>query len=142
MIRRWALDVECSAFSSAGLVQWPESVGGRTFSLKEHGCKMQGGHVIIADWPVQFRPADAPLLEEALRKAATIDVDEVPARVFTAEHLAAIALRTGRSKDKARRLQFIEARALNSEKFQAIIKRHGLSDGWERFQKQFDNNER
>jgi hypothetical protein len=110
--------------------------------LKEHGCKMQGGHVIIADWPVQFRPADAPLLEEALRKAATIDVDEVPARVFTAEHLAAIALRTGRSKDKARLLQFIEARALNSEKFQAIIKRHGLSDGWERFQKQFDNNER
>jgi hypothetical protein len=108
--------------------------------LKRRGCKMEGGHIVIADWPVQFLPADAPLLEEALREAATIDVDEVPARVFTAEHLAAIALQTGRSKDKARLLQFIEARALNSEKFEAIIRRHGLSAKWERFQKQFHAN--
>ena len=41
-------------------------------------------------------------VEEALADAVTVDVDGTPARVFTAEHLAAVALQTGRAKDKAR----------------------------------------
>ncbi len=68
--------------------------------LKARGCTMQNEFVVIADWPVQFLPATSPLLEEALRDAATIDVDGVPACVFTAEHLAAIALQTGARKTK------------------------------------------
>lgn len=36
-------------------------------------------------------------------------MEEVPTRVFSAEHLACIALETGRPKDKARLLQFMEA---------------------------------
>jgi len=48
-------------------------------------------------------------------------------RVFTAEHLAAVALQTGRAKDKARLLQFIEAGVLDSDRFQAILTRHGLT---------------
>jgi hypothetical protein len=39
-------------------------------------------------------------------------------RVFTAEHLAAIALQTGRSKDKLRLLQFVESGVLDAAKFQ------------------------
>ena len=42
------------------------------------------------------------------------DVEGTPARVLTAEHLAAIALQTGRAKDKARLLQFIESGALDT----------------------------
>jgi len=52
------------------------------------------------------------------------------ARVFTAEHLAAIALQTGRAKDKARLLQFIESGTLDAARFQAILSRHGLTAAW------------
>jgi hypothetical protein len=76
-------------------------------------------------------------VEEALREAVTVDVDGVPARVFTAEHLAAIALQTGRAKDKARLLQFVEAGALEAERFQAILARHGLVDRWGEFERTF-----
>jgi hypothetical protein len=58
-------------------------------------------------------------------------------RVFTAEHLAAIALQTGRAKDKARLLQFIEAGALDAARFQTIVARHGLVERWRQFQQQF-----
>jgi hypothetical protein len=107
--------------------------------LKQFGCKMEGEYIVIGGWPVQFLPADAPLLEEALAQAVESDVEGTPARVFTAEHLAAIALQTGRAKDKARLLQFIETGALDSERFQAIITRHELVDAWKKFERQFLN---
>ena len=105
--------------------------------LKQFGCKMEGEYIVIGEWPVQFLPADAPLLEEALAQAVESDVEGNPARVFTAEHLAAIALQTGRTKDKARLLQFVETGALDSERFHAIIARHDLVDAWKKFERQF-----
>jgi hypothetical protein len=105
--------------------------------LKERGCAMDGEYVVIAGWPVQFLPADTPLLYEALQDAVEMDVDGTPTRVFTAEHLAAIALRTGRAKDKARLLQFIEAGAVDSGRFQAILSQHNLTDRWAQFERQF-----
>ena len=78
-----------------------------------------------------------PLIEEALAQAVEKDVAGTPARVFTAEHLAAIALQTGRAKDKARLLQFIESAAFDPPRFQAILSRHGLQQAWQRFEKQF-----
>jgi hypothetical protein len=59
------------------------------------------------------------------------------ARVFTAEHLAAIALQTGRAKVKTRLLQFIEADVLDLARFLTIITRHDLQGAWLRFEKQF-----
>jgi hypothetical protein len=92
---------------------------------------------VIAGWPVQFLPAANALVEEALAQAVERDVAGTPVRVFTAEHLAAIALQTGRARDKARLLQFIESGALDPEQFQAIIARHGLAEAWRRFENQF-----
>jgi hypothetical protein len=77
------------------------------------------------------------LVEEALTLAVEKNVAGTPVRVFTAEHLAAIALQTGRAKDKARLLQFIEDGVLDSAGFQAIITRHGLVAAWQRFEQQF-----
>jgi hypothetical protein len=107
--------------------------------LKARGCAMEGEYVMIADWPVQFLPGETPLLEEALREAVNKDVDGTPARVFSAEHLAVIALQTGRAKDKTRLLQFIEAGGLDNSRFQDIISRHGLTSTWNRFKQQFLN---
>ena len=105
--------------------------------LRHQDCTVDGEYVIMAGWPVQFLPCAGSLLEEALDQTVEQDVDGVPARVFTPEHLAAIALQTGRGKDKARLLQFIEADALNKEKFREIAARHGLLDRWNQFEQQF-----
>lgn len=105
--------------------------------LKARGGTMQGEYIVIAGWPVQFLPPTGPLVEEALREAVNRDVDGTPARVFTAEHLAAIALQTGRAKDKARVLEFVEGGALDAPRFQSILSRYGLTDAWKRFEKQF-----
>jgi len=105
--------------------------------LRDCGCAMDGEHVVIAGWPVQFLPAGSALVQEALTKAVEKDVEGTPARVFTAEHVAAIALETGRAKDKARVLQFIEAGVLDLDRLQEILTRHGLAGAWEQFERQF-----
>jgi hypothetical protein len=105
--------------------------------LRDRGCTMEGEYIVIAGWPVQFLPAGSPLLQEALAAAVEKDVDGTGARVFTAEHIAAIALDTGRAKDKARVLQFIEAGALDLERLHGIVGRHGLTGHWQQFERQF-----
>jgi hypothetical protein len=94
-------------------------------------------YIVISGWPVQFLPAGSPLLQEALAAAVEKDVDGTGARVFTPEHIAAIALDTGRAKDKARVLQFIEAGVLDLDRLQEIIARHGLTSHWQQFERQF-----
>ncbi len=105
--------------------------------LLAHGCSMKDEYVMIANWPVQFLPPATPLVEEALAQAREVEVDGAPARVFSAEHLAAIALQTGRAKDKARLLKFAEEGALDAPRFQDIVQRHNLVDAWARFERQF-----
>jgi hypothetical protein len=105
--------------------------------LRDRGCAMEGEHVVIAGWPIQFLPGGSALVQEALTKAVEKDVEGTPARVFSAEHLAAIALETGRAKDKARVLQFIEADAIDLDRLQEILTRHGLAGAWQQFERQF-----
>jgi hypothetical protein len=105
--------------------------------LKARGGVMEGEYIVVAGWPVQFLPAASPLTTEALAQAVEKDVEGVSARVFTAEHLAAIALQTDRAKDKARVLQFIESGALDTQKFQAILGRNNLAGHWKKFEQQF-----
>lgn len=107
--------------------------------LKARGARIEGEHVIIAGWPVQFLPPNSPLVEEALAQAVKQEVEAIHTHVFTAEHLAAICLQTGRAKDKARLLQFVEANALDFECFQAIVVRHDLAKAWTKFSDQFLN---
>ena len=105
--------------------------------LKAHGGIMEGEYVVLEQTPVQILPAGTPLVEEALCEAVETDIEGTPVRVFTAEHLAAIALQVGRAKDKARVLQFIEEGALDAARFEAILSRHGLLGQWQIFQRQF-----
>ena len=105
--------------------------------LRDRGCPMEGAYIVIANWPVQFLPAGSGLLQEALAAAVEKDVGGTPACVFTPEHIAAVALETGRAKDKARVLQFVEAGGLDLERLQEILARHGLSSDWEQFERQF-----
>jgi hypothetical protein len=108
--------------------------------LTARGGVIKGEYIVIADWPVQFLPPTSPLVEEALTEAVTMDVEGLPARVFTAEHLAAVALQTGRAKDKARLLQFIESDIMDLTRFLAILTRHALLDRWSAFKQTFLTN--
>ncbi|HWQ68735.1 MAG TPA: hypothetical protein VN494_02060 [Patescibacteria group bacterium] len=43
----------------------------------------------------------------------------------------------GKFKAYARLLQFIEAAAINAEGFQGLVRRHGLLDRWQTFERRF-----
>ena len=105
--------------------------------LTGRGHTARGEHIEIADWPVQFLPPTGPLVEEALAEARTADVDGEPTRVFSAEHLVAIALETGRANDMARILQVLDAGVLDTDRLETIMARHGLAARWASFEKKF-----
>jgi hypothetical protein len=63
-----------------------------------------------------------------------IDFEGVPTRVMTAEHLAAIALQTGRAKDYTRLLAFVESGRLDTTQLTDILTRHHLLEAWTRFE--------
>jgi hypothetical protein len=108
--------------------------------LAARGCQAKGQYIIIADWQVQFLPPGDALGEEALAQAIETQVDDVPTWVMTAEHLVALALQLGRPKDFTRILQFIEAGAIDSDKLDPILARHGLLAKWEKFGDRFLRN--
>ncbi len=102
--------------------------------LLNRGHEAEGDAIVIHGWPVQFLPAESPLLSEAVQQAVTVDFEGVPTRVMTAEHLMAIALQTGRGKDYTRLLTFVESGAADSGKFNDILTRHGLVAAWKKFE--------
>ena len=63
--------------------------------LTAKGCVIEKEHIIIEGWPVQFLPPSDALDEEAVDQAIDTEVEGIRTRVMTAEHLVAIALRTG-----------------------------------------------
>ncbi len=105
--------------------------------LKSRGCEVEAEHVIVGDWPVQFLPASGALELEALAESVATQVEGEKTYVMSAEHLAAIALRTGRPKDFARLLQFLEAGVLDLDKLKLILNRHGLAPKWEQFEQRY-----
>jgi hypothetical protein len=105
--------------------------------LTARGCRVEREYIIIGSWPVQFLPPSDALDEEAIAQAIETDVDGIKTRVMTAEHLVAIALRTGRTKDRIRIEQFIESGTIDAVKLDDVLKRHGLLAKWERLVRQY-----
>jgi hypothetical protein len=107
--------------------------------LAARGYSASGEYLIIESWPVQFLPPTGALVEEAIAQAREADVEGERTFVISAEHLVAIALQTGRAKDKARIIQFVEANVLNRDILLDILNRHNLSERWTRFEQMFFN---
>ena len=105
--------------------------------LKARGATELDEYIVVGDWPVQFLPLADDLGKEAVDQAVTVTVEGVDTRVMTAEHLAAIALRTGRPKDHSRILQFVEQQAVDRARLQTIIERHGLALRWAEFERRY-----
>jgi hypothetical protein len=105
--------------------------------LTARGHRAEKEYIIIGNWPVQFLPPANALVEEVLAQAVATQIENVPTRVMTAEHLTAIALQTGRAKDFSRILQFVESGTLDVNKLDQILARHGLLAKWEEFGHKF-----
>ena len=105
--------------------------------LQTRGYREKGETVAIGDWEVQFIPAYNPLVQEALGAGKIVDLEGTATRVLPAEYLMAIALQTGRSKDFARLIQFLEARVADRARFSEILRRHNLQEKWRTFQDKF-----
>ena len=86
---------------------------------------------------MQFLPPADALDQEALLEAVETSVEGVRTWVMSAEHLIAIALRTGRPRDHVRILQFIEQNAADRTRLQSILGRHGLLSKWEGFESRY-----
>jgi len=93
--------------------------------------------IVIEGWAVQFLPLTTPLVAEALTQAVEIEIKGVPTRVFTKEHLMAICLETGRPKDMARLVQFVQESSPQMTLFAKILERHTLSKAWDTFSARF-----
>ena len=86
---------------------------------------------------MQFLSAGDALEQEALEEAVEFDVEGIPTRVMTAQHLLAIALKTGRPKDFNRILQFLGLGEVNRDKLNRILEKHGLTEKWEKFRQRY-----
>lgn len=106
-------------------------------TLSELGYMPERDAVRIDNYPVQFLPVFNALIAEAVELAATVEIQREPMRVMTAEHLVAIMLDTGRTKDFLRISMFIEQQAINLSQLIAILERHSLTDKWEKNQFRF-----
>ena len=93
--------------------------------LQSRGWQVEGEHLLIGGFPVQFLAAHG-LTEEAVREAERFEFEGVPAKVFRAEHIIAIAASVGRQKDKARIEQMLQQAELDKMRLESILERHHL----------------
>jgi hypothetical protein len=93
--------------------------------LQAQGWEVQREHLLLRGFPVQFLAAGG-LTGEAVREAERIDYEGVPAKVFRAEHIIAIAASVGRTKDKARIEQLLQQADFDKSYLADVLQRHKL----------------
>jgi hypothetical protein len=103
-------------------------------ALRARGYKEKEKEAVrIEGVPVQFLPAYNPLVEEALNHAKDTTYENTPTRILRAEYLMAIALQTGRSKDRERVRILREQAKLDVDLLADILKRHQLEEKWKQW---------
>jgi len=98
--------------------------------LRARGYTEEGECVNIEGVPVQFLPAHNDLLVEAMTEAREVLYEQTPTRVLRAEHLTAIALQTGRDKDRERVRLLREQAELDRDYLANVLTRHSLEGKW------------
>ena len=99
-------------------------------ALRARGYREEDECVDIEGVPVQFLPAYNALLEEALVEAHETLYETTPTRVLRAEHLIAVALQTGRDKDRERLRLLHDQTSLDADYLQDVLVRHRLEELW------------
>jgi len=95
-------------------------------ALRAKGWKVEGDHLLLRNFPVQFLAAHG-LTEEAVKEALPLNYQGVATKLFRPEHIIAIAASVGRLKDLARIEQVMEQADVDKNLLETILKRHKLS---------------
>jgi hypothetical protein len=98
----------------------------------------EGIGILIEEWPVQFLFASQSIQEEAVVQAEEVAFGQSRTRIFSATHLAAELLRSGREKDILRVIKLFRSEEVNRSAFHDIIRRHGLGEKWAELASRFD----
>ena len=93
--------------------------------LQSKGWRVEREHLLIKDFPVQLLAASG-LTEEAVREAKPVQYEGVPAKVFRAEYIIAIAASVGRYKDFARIEQMLDQVKIDKTLLDDILRRYNL----------------
>lgn len=92
--------------------------------------QFDGEGVLIHGFPVQFLSASPGLETEAIEQAMSVEWEGHRTRIMRPEHLAALALATGRPKDRARLVYLVDLPGFGMEVFLGILEKHGLMPRW------------
>ena len=112
---------------------------GRIYSyLEDLGYKPDREYISIEGWLVQFVPASESVQEEAVTQADHVAFGGEYTSIFSAEHLAAELLRSGRLKDFTRVAALLKSEQMDMEVFRDITRRHGLAEKWKEFASRYD----
>lgn len=101
--------------------------------LHNVGYPAEREYIKIEDWLVQFLPASESVQQEAVDQAIQVAFAGTFTSIFSAEHLAAELLRSGRPKDHARVISLLESEQLEMTALLDIINRNGLGELWKAF---------
>lgn len=82
-------------------------------------------------------PAYDMLLQEALATARAFDYQGVETKVMLAEYLAAICVKTGRTKDRLRVNMFLSVEDFDVARFKGILAKFNLIERFEKWQASF-----
>lgn len=103
-------------------------------ALRAQGYREEDECVSIEGVPVRFLRVYNALLEEALAEARETMYEATPTRVLRAEHLVAVALQTGRDKDRERVRLLREDAPFDPDYLAGVLARHGLAERWNQWQ--------
>jgi hypothetical protein len=104
-------------------------------ALVKQGGVIEREYVRFGEWPLQILTDATPLVEQAIRNAATVEFDGISTRVFRPEYLCAIALQTGRAKDYLRVKMFLDEGVVDTKELVELVQRYDLADRFARLPK-------
>jgi hypothetical protein len=104
-------------------------------ALVSLGYSPKGECVDIEGVPVQFLPAYNDLVMDALMEAQVKTYRNTLTKVFRAEHLIAIAVQTGRLKDKQRVRQFNDESCFDPVILRKLLEKYSLLKRWEEWKR-------
>jgi hypothetical protein len=99
-------------------------------ALSGMGYHPDGEYVPIEGIPVQFLPAYNPLVEEALENAIEHTYSQTRTWVLRVEYLLAIAVQTGREKDRVRVRLLLDEAKIDTTLLMGILDRFSLKQRW------------
>jgi hypothetical protein len=114
-----------TSFSSRATKTLSAGIPATHSHLQSKGWRVEREHLLIGDFQVRFLAASV-LTEEAVREARPARYEGVPAKVFRAEYIIAIAASVGRHKDFARIEQIVGQVKIDKALLDDVLRRYNL----------------